>query len=69
MAAQPSTIEFYERRPLQEFAAGVRKFVHLKVTKRLMEEVLDKEKLTCSIGVGPNKMTAEIASDFKKAYG
>ena len=32
MAAQPSTIEFYERRPLQEFAVGVRKFVPLRVT-------------------------------------
>ena len=32
MDAQPSTIEFYERRPLQEFAVGVRKFVPLRVT-------------------------------------
>lgn len=30
MAAQPSTIEFYERRPLQEFVVGVRKFVPLR---------------------------------------
>ena len=37
--------------------------------KRLMEEVLEKEKLTCSIGVGPNKMVAKIASDFRKPYG
>ena len=37
--------------------------------KRLMEEVLDKEKLTCSIGVAPNKLVAKIASDFKKPYG
>ena len=37
--------------------------------KRLMEEVLDKEKLTCSIGVAPNKMVAKIASDYKKPYG
>ena len=37
--------------------------------KRLMEEVLDKEKLTCSIGVASNKMVAKIASDFKKPYG
>jgi DNA polymerase IV (DinB-like DNA polymerase) len=37
--------------------------------KRLMEEVLDKERLTCSIGVAPNKMVAKIASDFKKPYG
>jgi DNA polymerase IV (archaeal DinB-like DNA polymerase) len=37
--------------------------------KRLMEEVLEKENLTCSAGVAPNKMVAKIASDFKKPYG
>ena len=37
--------------------------------KPLMEEVLKKERLTCSIGVAPNKMIAKIASDFKKPYG
>jgi DNA polymerase IV (DinB-like DNA polymerase) len=37
--------------------------------KRLMEEVLEKESLTCSIGVGPNKLVAKIASDFMKPYG
>ena len=31
MAAQSSTIEFFERRPLQEFEVGVRKFVPLRV--------------------------------------
>lgn len=36
---------------------------------KLMEEVLDKEKLTCSIGVAPNKMLAKIGSDYKKPYG
>lgn len=37
--------------------------------KGLMEEVLQKEKLTCSIGIGPNKLIAKIASDYRKPYG
>src|SRR5512137_70210 len=41
----------------------------IEFAKHLMEEVLEKERLTCSIGVGPNKMVAKIASDFKKPYG
>jgi DNA polymerase IV (DinB-like DNA polymerase) len=36
---------------------------------KLMEEVLSKENLTCSIGVAPNKMVAKIASDYRKPYG
>src|SRR5512136_2239483 len=37
--------------------------------KHLMEEVLKKEHLTCSVGVAPNKMVAKIASDYRKPYG
>ncbi len=41
----------------------------IEFAKHLMEEVLEKERLTCSIGIGPNKMVAKIASDTKKPYG
>ena len=37
--------------------------------KHLMEELLEKTQLTCSIGVAPNNMVAKIASDFRKPYG
>ncbi len=37
--------------------------------KNLMKKILDKEGLTCSIGLAPNKMVAKIASDYRKPYG
>ena len=35
----------------------------------LKDKILREEKLTCSIGLGPNKVIAKIASDFKKPNG
>ena len=35
----------------------------------LKARVFREEKLTCSIGIGPNKVVAKIASDFKKPNG
>ncbi len=40
-----------------------------KVARKIMKEVLEKEGLTCSVGVAPNKMIAKIASDYMKPYG
>src|SRR3989338_5493082 len=40
-----------------------------EVSGKIIKEVWDKEKLTCSIGIGPNKLIAKIASDFKKPDG
>lgn len=39
------------------------------LAKHLKQEIKQKENLTCSIGVGPNKLAAKIASDFKKPDG
>jgi DNA polymerase IV (DinB-like DNA polymerase) len=36
---------------------------------QLKTKILREEKLTCSIGIGPNKVVAKIASDFKKPNG
>jgi DNA polymerase IV (DinB-like DNA polymerase) len=36
---------------------------------QIKQEIKEKEGLTCSIGVGPNKLVAKIASDFQKPDG
>ncbi len=40
-----------------------------ELAEKIMNEVLAKENLTCSVGIGPNKMVAKIASDFRKPFG
>lgn len=37
--------------------------------KKIKKEIKEKEKLTCSIGIGQNKLIAKIASDAKKPDG
>jgi DNA polymerase IV (DinB-like DNA polymerase) len=39
------------------------------LARQIKKEIYEKEKLTCSIGVGPNKLAAKIASDFQKPDG
>lgn len=39
------------------------------LARQIKKEVLEKEKLTCSIGIGPNKIVAKVASDFQKPDG
>ncbi len=39
------------------------------LARQIKREILEKEGLTCSIGVGPNKLVAKIASDHQKPDG
>jgi len=39
------------------------------IARQIKKEILEKEKLTCSIGIGSNKLVAKIASDFQKPDG
>ncbi len=40
-----------------------------KLAENIKQKIRKSEGLTCSIGVGPNKLVAKIASDFKKPDG
>ena len=37
--------------------------------RRIKAEIREKERLTCSIGIGPSRIVAKIASDFMKPDG
>jgi DNA polymerase IV (DinB-like DNA polymerase) len=39
------------------------------LAEEIKQEIKAKENLTCSIGVGPNKLMAKIASDYQKPDG
>lgn len=41
----------------------------LNLAVKIKKEILKKHNLTCSIGLGPNKLIAKIASDFRKPNG
>jgi DNA polymerase IV (DinB-like DNA polymerase) len=39
------------------------------LARRIKSEIFEKEMLTCSVGIGPNKLVAKMASDFQKPDG
>lgn len=40
-----------------------------EIAERIKEEILERVKLMCSVGVAPNKLVAKIASNFQKPNG
>jgi DNA polymerase IV (DinB-like DNA polymerase) len=40
-----------------------------RIARRIKDETRSQMRLTCSVGVAPNKMLAKVASDFKKPDG
>jgi DNA polymerase IV (archaeal DinB-like DNA polymerase) len=41
----------------------------MALAETVKQEIREKAKLTCSVGIAPNKAVAKIASDFKKPDG
>ncbi len=40
-----------------------------EIAQSIKEDILAKERLTCSVGIGPNKLIAKMAADFQKPNG
>jgi DNA polymerase IV (DinB-like DNA polymerase) len=40
-----------------------------KIGKKLKREIFEKEKLTCTVGIGPNKVIAKLATENAKPNG
>jgi len=40
-----------------------------EIAEKIKKEILEKEKLTCSVGISVNKLIAKMASDFQKPGG
>lgn len=66
---QTSVDEAYLEIDLQTLNPGDPYAEAENVARRIQEDVFAKTKLTCSMGVGPNKLIAKIASDYRKPNG
>ena len=53
-----------------DLTSQVKNFGEAKIlAEKIKKEINYKKRLTCSIGVGPNKLVTKIASDFEKPDG
>jgi DNA polymerase IV (DinB-like DNA polymerase) len=53
-----------------DVTSKVKDYAEAEALARLIKkEIYEREKLTCSIGIGSNKLVAKIASDFQKPDG
>jgi DNA polymerase IV (DinB-like DNA polymerase) len=53
-----------------DVTSKVKDYAEAEALARLIKkELYESEKLTCSIGIGPNKLVAKIASDIQKPDG
>ena len=53
-----------------EVSERIKSGIHpVELARKIKEEIWQKVHLTCSIGIGPNKQVAKIASDFQKPDG
>ncbi|MBI4134109.1 MAG: DNA polymerase IV [Candidatus Terrybacteria bacterium] len=66
---QTSVDEAYFELPVKARSSDDRYAEAIKIARLIKRRVLSETKLTCSIGVGPNKLIAKIASDYKKPDG
>lgn len=68
-----SYADSFEQRSIDEAYLDVSSCKTLKsaelIAKKIKAEVLKKEKLTCSAGIGPNKLVAKMASREQKPDG
>jgi DNA polymerase IV (DinB-like DNA polymerase) len=54
---------FLDMTPVGDYTAA------RELARRIKDEIREKERLGCSIGIGPSRIVAKIASDFRKPDG
>ena len=75
MALLRQHADSFEQRSIDEAYLDITKrskgsYIKARETaNKIKQDILDKEKLTCSVGIGPNKIIAKMASREKKPDG